>query len=136
MAVEVIYPDGEAVLIDYLTAALPERNTTATVGNNLPDGWWTPSSAPHVLVQSDGIPRFENPVAAWETIRVTVFAEYTTVAKHVARVVLGALLAYTGGDRVGRVRPLTGPLPARDEELSAETATLTVSVPLAPEVPE
>jgi hypothetical protein len=119
------YPDAERLTVDYLTAELDED---ATVGVGVPDGW-TSADDPHLEVALDGVPLLAHPVCAHATIRLVARAGSTTEAKRIATKALGVLAAHPGSDDgIHTVRPLTGPLPARDPKTEAELASVTARV--------
>jgi hypothetical protein len=122
-------PDAEHVVVDYLTAQLAARSSTATVGVNVPSDW-TPGRPAHVQVAHDGTPVVEYPALFRASVRVTCWDEATTDAKALASLCLAVLLAHPGDRSVGSIRPLTGVLPARDPDTSAQLATIAVQVNL------
>lgn len=129
----VTYPDAERLTVDYLTDELDED---ATIGVGVPIGW-AKDDTPHLEVALDGVPLLDHPMFAHATVRLVARAETTTEAKRIAMKALGVLCGHPGGDGITTVRPLTGPLPARDPasqaELAAVTARVTVrSIPIEP----
>ena len=127
----VTYEDPERVCVEILKATLSEMPETVGVGISVPKDWKpTGGQTPHLQVVCDGTPRMEHPVFAHATIRIVARANKTTEAKRLAILALGILSAWPGGDGVARIRPLTGVLPARDTETSAEMASVTAQVTL------
>lgn len=129
----VTYPDPEHLVVDVLAAALADEDCTVGVG--LPDGWQIDRTAPentsppHVQVALDGTPVDEHPVALRCTIRITAWADNPTPAKALVLLAHGHLLATAGNDDgLSTVSPLTGPLPAHDDDHDADLASCTLRV--------
>lgn len=118
-------PDPERVVKDFLDTVLTE-----TVGIGVPTTWVKGTSAPHVQVSTDGMFMESWPVAGEATIRLVAWAAGPTSAKELAQRAMGYLLAHEGSTTIARTRPLTGLLPARDEQTGAEIASVTVRVTL------
>lgn len=119
------FPDPERVVRDYLDTVLTE-----TVGVGVPTNWVKGSSDPHVQTSLDGMFMASWPVAGEATIRLVAWATSPTAAKELAQRAQGYLLAHDGTGQIARTRPLTGLLPARDEQTGAEIASVTVRVTL------
>ena len=118
----VTYPDPERAVVDHLTDAIDD----VTVGVGVPTDW-VRTDDPHIQVACDGTPVDEHPIAHRTTIRVVVWAASTSEAKRLALEAHGHLL--TGwGDDLHSVTPLTGLLPAHDDDHDAELASFTVRV--------
>lgn len=113
----VTYPDVEEMAVDHLAADLEDLD--CTVGIGLPATWSTESD-PHVQVAFDGTPTDEHPIRQRSTLRIVVWAATTSAAKELANLAHGLLLARHP------YRPLTGLLPAHDDEHDAELASFTV----------
>lgn len=125
MKLAIEYPDAERLSVDYLTTELDDGDTTVGVG--VPDGW-TKTDPAHLEVALDGTPVLHHPMFAHATIRLVARAATTTEAKRLVTRGLGVLCAHPGGDGIATVRPLTGPLPARDPKTEAELASVTARV--------
>jgi hypothetical protein len=119
------FPDPERAVVDLLTDLMDLHDETVTVSVGVPSGW-QPSSTPHLEVAWDGTPIIEQRIMAHATIRVVARAGSTTEAKRLALLAQGLLAAHDGTAPVSVIRPLTGPLPARDPDTRAELASFTV----------
>ena len=122
----VTFPDPERVVRDFLDAAIDD----ATVGVGVPANWVKDTSGPHLQVSTDGMFMANFPVAGEATIRIVAWAASPTAAKALAQRAQGYLLAHDGTGDIARTRPLTGLLPARDEQTNAEIASISVRVTL------
>ena len=125
MKPRVMPQDAERLVVDYLTGLLD--SDLCTVGVGLPDDW-TIVAFPHLAVANDGAFGNAWPVATATTIRLTAHAKTTTAAKALCGLGWGLLLAHPGSPDIANTFPLTGPLPARDPNDSAELASATVRV--------
>jgi len=124
-----VAPDAERLTIDYLTPALAAHSTTATVGVDIPTTW-TSTSTQHLQVALDGTPSLHYPVLARATVRLTAWASSTTTAKALVALALGLMCSHPGDANVASVQALTGVLPTRDPDSSAQLASVTVRVNL------
>lgn len=122
-------PDAERVAVDILAAALTARVQDVTVGVNVP-ATWAVGTRPHVQVALDGTPGVTYPILWTATVRVTVWHSSTTTAKALAALCQALLCSYGGSQAVASVQPLTGVLPARDPDTSAQLASVTVRLNL------
>lgn len=126
---EVVYGDGEAEAIDWLTAELPERLPSelvgCTVGVELPSTWKAKTSPPHVQVVLDGTPSAVHPIIARQTIRLVSWTRTHTLSKQLCAIAQGCLLVHTGNEVVSNVEFLTGVQPARDPNHDAPIASAT-----------
>lgn len=118
----VTYPDVEHLVVDLLDAALDD----CTVGVGVPDDW-TPADGPHLQVACDGTVD-EHPISQRHTVRLTAWSSSPTEAKALMHLAHGHLLASSGRDGLSTVSPLTGLLPAFDDDHRAELASCTVRV--------
>lgn len=126
--IEIVYGDAEGAAIDWLTEALETRwDDPVTVANHL-GSTWEPGDTLHVLVQCDGTPGGVHPIEVYQTVRVTVFAQYTTDARALCQIAHAALLAFPGDPEagIGGAAFLTGVMPGEDPENGAQTASATV----------
>lgn len=127
----VTYPDVEALVVAYLAAEVPAYDGPTdhpTVSGDLPSEW-TAATPSHLQVAKDGTFTDDHPIAVHATIRVTAWSQRATRADELANLVFGLLCAHPGTGGISAVRPLTGPLPARDtEHLDAELCSITVDV--------
>lgn len=122
----VTYPDPERVVRDYLDTVIAD----ATIGVGVPSSW-TKASGNHLQVATDGMFLGRtHPVYGEATIRLVAWSASPTQAKELAQRAQGLLLAHPGTGDITRTRPLTGLLPARDEQTNAELASVTVRVTL------
>jgi hypothetical protein len=119
------FPDPERAVVDLLTELMDLYDETVTVGVGVPGGW-RPDHSPHLEVAWDGTPIIEQRTMAHATVRVVARAGSTTEAKRLALLAQGLLAAHDGTGPISVVRPLTGPLPARDPDTRAEIASFTV----------
>jgi hypothetical protein len=124
---QVTFPDAQRAVVDLLTELLDDAGETVTVAVGVPNGW-KPGTTSHLEVASDGTPDQTWPVVAYPTIRIVARASTTTEAKRLAALAEGLLVAYGGGDTISTIRPLTGVLPARDDQTNAEIASVTLRV--------
>jgi hypothetical protein len=120
-----VFPDPERAVVTLLTGLMADQDETATVGVGVPGGW-RPDSTPHLEVAWDGTPIIEHRSLAHATIRIVARAGTTTEAKRLALLAQGLLAAHDGSGAISVIRPLTGPLPARDPDTRAELATITL----------
>jgi hypothetical protein len=118
-------PDGERLAVDLLEAELAARGQDVTVGVNLPPTWTRKTKA-HVQVAMDGTPTGNYPVLFNTVIRVTVWASSSTLAKALAALCQGVLLAHGGQPGWDGCRFGTGVLPATDPGTKADLASVTV----------
>lgn len=122
----VTYPDPERVVRDYLDAVTDD----ATVRIGVPSSW-TSESGTHIQVACDGMFLANtHPVYAVATIRLVAWDASPTTAKAAVQRAQGRLLAHPGTGDIARTRPLTGLVPARDDQTNAEIASVTVRVTL------
>ena len=118
----VTYPDVEELVVDLLDAALD-----CTVGVGVPDGWTT-EDGDHLQVACDGTPIDEHPIAQRHTVRLTAWSANPTPAKTLLYLAHGHLIGSAGANGLSTVSPLTGVLPAHDDDHDAELASCTVRV--------
>jgi hypothetical protein len=119
-----VFPDVERAvraLLDELTPA------PTTVGIGLPDDW-TIGSPPHLQVAQDGTLVPAHRITAKVLVRITAWAESTSVAKALALAAEARLTAHAGDGSLGTIRTAAGMFPARDQDLGAELASFTVNV--------
>lgn len=119
--------DVERLVRDYLADALADVHPDVTVTIGVPTNW-TPRSAPHLQVTSDGVFAFESVAIAHCAVRLVAWSDSTTTSKAIAANALGLLAAHPGGNGIAVARPTTGPLPARDTETGGELAAVTARV--------
>lgn len=120
----VIHADPEPLVVDYLAANLDD---TVGVGPP-PDGWNVDTSETYLGVFWDGTPRTDRYVAQHATIRLTAFGKHTGPVKAAALEAQAHLSAHPGSEEIAAITPLTGVLPAYDDDLRAEMASFTVRV--------
>lgn len=122
----VTYPDPERVVKDYLDPLIAD----ATVGIGVPSSW-TSASGEHLQVAADGsFLSGTHPVYTEATVRLVAWSDSPTAAKELVQRAQGLLLAHPGTGSISRTRPLTGLVPARDDQTNAEIASVTVRVTL------
>lgn len=139
----VVFPDAERLVVELLEdegvgdelVVVDDFEPGVTVGVGVPDGWTPEGSPPHLEVAWDGTPLEAHPVVAFATIRVVARAASTTVAKRLAALAQGLLLAHRGGSGIAGCSPLTGVLPSRDPDTRAELAAITVRVKVRASTP-
>lgn len=119
----VTYPDVEEWVVAQLK--LPEFEDqlepyTKSVG--LPRLWKPDTHPIHLQVACDAEFLDAHPIAARSTVRVVAWGDSPTVVKRAAHLAQACLLS------IGQITPLTGVLPATDDETHAELAMFTVRI--------
>lgn len=124
------FPDPEPAVRAWLTDQFEEYGENVTVAIGVPESWSSLDSeqTPHIQVDSDGVPDIRNNLVGFATIRVTAWAHSTGEAKRLAAMAQGLLCGHPGAEIIKGATPLTGVLPARDPETSAELASTTSRV--------
>lgn len=119
-----VFSDSELAAKGLLKSLTPSGD--ATVGLSLPDAWDRETSLPHLLVGQDGSIPTAARLVEFPLIRVTAFANTTSLAKRLAREAEARLCAHRGGSGISKIKPATGMFPSRDPNTAADLASFTV----------
>ena len=121
--------DAERATIDHLIPQLAAHSEDVTCGVVILSGpAWADATKPHVQVGLNGTPTGTYPMTTGAIIRLTAWATSTTVAKRLASLSQGIMLAHPGGGGIQSVNFMTGVDVTKDPDTEAQLATCTVRV--------